>query len=188
MSTDVMLKRIPLVIGALVIASLLGALYFRSPFSYSDTTRTARESGVFTVGKPAPNFDTVDFDHMPVRLSYYFGKPIIVDFWAAWCVFCRDEMPVLERIHQQYGDEIAIIGIHRTDSGESIARGAQFAQEQGVTYPLMQDQSGALYKMATQGLSVMPVAIFIDSSGIVQEIKFGPKTEDEIYHSALILQ
>lgn len=138
------------------------------------------QGSMFTVGKPAPDFTLKDFSGNDVSLSSFYGKKaVVLDFWAAWCPFCVSEMPELQRAQEAYKDKLVMIGVHRTDSGESIATGKKFADERGVTYLLLQG-TNEIYKAATKGIQAMPVAVYIDTNGVVQEVKSGPKTESEI--------
>lgn len=151
-----------------------------APATDTQPPSTATPNATFTVGEKAPDFTSVDFDGNTIKLSDFAGKAVVIDFWAAWCPFCVEELPELEKIHQETKDDVVFLGIHRTDSGESIERGKEFADDKGVTYTLVQDPTKDIYKMATKGLDAMPTAVYIDKNGIVQEIKLGPKTEDDI--------
>lgn len=134
----------------------------------------------FELGQKAPDFTLKDFDGNDVSLSQFYGqKALVLDFWAAWCPFCVGEMPELEKAQQAYKDELVMIGVHRTDSGESIQTGKKFALEQGVTYLLLQG-TAEIYQASTKGVTGMPVAVYIDKNGAVRDIKLGPKTAEEI--------
>lgn len=134
--------------------------------------------GRFVKGQKAPIFVLETFDGQSLDLATAYGtKAVVLDFWAAWCPFCVAEMPELQKAQRQYGDDLLMIGVHRTDT-EAVSTGQRFAQERGVTYPLVKDSDGSLYR-ASGGLG-MPVAVFIDKDGIVREVKSGPKTAEEI--------
>lgn len=134
--------------------------------------------GRFVKGQRAPKVVVESFEGTQVDMSQWYGeKAVVLDFWAGWCPFCIAEMPELEKAHRKYGEDLVMVGVHRTDT-EPVSTGAKFAQERGVSYLLVKDSDGSIYR-ATGGLG-MPVAVFIDKSGIVTEIKSGPKTTEEI--------
>lgn len=173
-----------IVIIASIVVIVIGGVFIlgrqgtKAPQEVIKTKQEAVAS--FTTGEKAPDFILKDFEGKNVNLSDFYGKrAVVLDFWAAWCPFCVEEMKVLEKTQQDYKDSLIMIGVHRTDSGESIQTGLKFAQEQGVTYLLLQG-TDEIYKASTKGLKAMPVAIFIDKAGNVQDIKIGPKTEEEI--------
>ena len=69
------------------------------------------------VATEAPNFTLPDLkDDTNLRsLADYAGKPVILNFWASWCVPCREEMPALQRIYEQYNpDGLIVLGINQT--------------------------------------------------------------------------
>ena len=131
-------------------------------------------------GKLAPDFTLIDFDGNSVKLSDFKGKPVFIDFWAAWCPFCTDEMPDIEKLHKEFGDDLIILGIHRTNT-ESKEVGEAFAKEEiKVTYTLLQDKTDEVYKAFTSGISGMPVSAWLDKDGVVVKLKIGPKTTEEM--------
>lgn len=131
----------------------------------------------FQKGQRAPDVSFVDFDGGTHKLSDFAGKAVVLDFWAAWCPFCIEEMPELQKAQDKYKDKLVMIGVHRTDTEKPDA-GLRFARERGVSYLLVADTDGSLYR-AVGGFG-MPVAVFIDSNGVVREVKSGPKTVEEI--------
>jgi peroxiredoxin len=133
------------------------------------------------VGDKAPNFRLETFEGQLVELAS-IGKPVVIDFWAAWCPFCVEELPELEAVHQEFIDDIVFLGIHRSDT-ESTIKGKQFADEKGVTYDLLNDSNGDVYRVYSGGQPFMPVAYYIDEAGIIIERKLGPKAADQIRDS-----
>jgi len=107
------------------------------------------------------------------------GKAVFVDFWAGWCPFCVGEMPEIEKISQELKNELVVLGIHRTET-EDVKTGQKFADELGITYVLLKDSDGSVYKAYTAGQNLMPTAAYINREGIVVKILFGPKTESQI--------
>ncbi len=173
-----------LIIGGVVVVLVGGFVLFGRSSSGGGTGGGVQErmvvqvGGRFMKGELAPKVVAVDFDGNEVDVSENYGKKaVIIDFWAGWCPFCIAELPELQKAQDSYSDDLVIFGAHRTDT-ESISTGYEFAQDRGVTYTLLQDGDGSLYKAA--GGIGMPVAVFIDKQGIVQEVKSGPKTAEEI--------
>lgn len=149
-----------------------------SPFTPQSVAPT-QGSGASEVGQKVAEFELEDFNSQKVKVASASGKPIFIDFWAAWCPFCVDEMPEIEKIHQELGDKIIVLGIHRSET-EGIEAGAKFAKERGVTYPLLKDSTGEVYRKLTGGRNFMPYALYIDKEGKINKVKAGPKTAEEI--------
>lgn len=148
-----------------------------TPSTQTSNPSNTQVTGLFVKDQDAPDYVLTDFDGNPHKISDYKGKVVVLDFWAAWCPFCVDEMPELQKAQDENKDNVVIVGIHRTDT-ESIETGNSFAQKRGVKYLLVSDEDGKLYDAS--GSFGMPVAIYVDKKGIVREIKIGPKTADEI--------
>lgn len=91
-----------------------------------------RTSGALASGD-APPFELKTFDGETIRLSELRGKPVIVNFWASWCIPCRQEAPLLQQVWDKYrSQELVLIGVDYVDT-EDAARA--FMKEFGVTYP-----------------------------------------------------
>lgn len=167
---------------AIVLAVIIGAiLVLTKPFEakkvpFIDQTQI---SGSSEVGQKVPEFELEDFNGQKVKVASASGKPIFIDFWAAWCPFCLDEMPEIEKIHKEFGDRLAVYGIHRSET-EGIEAGSKFAKDRGVTYTLLKDSTGAVYKTLTGGRNFMPYALYIDKEGKIVKTKAGPKTAEEM--------
>ncbi|MGQ0602208.1 MAG: TlpA disulfide reductase family protein, partial [Anaerolineales bacterium] len=81
----------------------------------------------------APDFALTTFDGETLRLSDLRGQVVVINIWASWCVPCRDEAPVLERVWREYRDrDVVFLGVDYADT-EREARA--FIAEFGLTYP-----------------------------------------------------
>src|SRR5262245_59711224 len=75
-------------------------------------TTTVQVPNESKIGQKAPDFTLPDLDGKPVSLSHYQGKVVVLDFWATWCAPCREELPIFQDLHEQYGSKgFEIVGI-----------------------------------------------------------------------------
>jgi cytochrome c biogenesis protein CcmG/thiol:disulfide interchange protein DsbE len=107
-------------------------------------------------------------------VSDYRGRWVLVNFWASWCVPCREEAPALERFQQRHGDGgFTILGI---DSRDLTGDGRAFVRRYGLTYPQLRDGDGDLaHEFGTTGV---PENYLIDPQGKVRLLVRGPITEE----------
>jgi len=115
---------------ALVGAALLGLMLV--PLARADPDGS---TGTL-VGRPAPALDAVDLAGRRWSLADGDGRLVWVNYWATWCPPCRTEMPMMQRLHERYGDRLLIIGV---DFGEDRETVADFVQRYGITYPILLD-------------------------------------------------
>lgn len=81
----------------------------------------------------APQFEIKTFDGQTLRLADLKGKPVVLNFWASWCVPCRDEAPALQAMWEKYKDQgLIVIGVDYVDTEPEAKK---FLQDFGVTYP-----------------------------------------------------
>lgn len=171
-----------LALGAVFVLIILGFFLFRAGNGSNQSTGGSPASTATTTvaeGNLAPDFSLEAFDGQTVSLTSQKEKAVFVDFWAAWCPFCIDEMPEIEKIAQEFKDDLVVLGIHRTET-ENVKTGEKFAQERGVTYSLLKDTDGSVYKAYTQGRNFMPAAAFINKEGKVVKFLYGPKTDQQM--------
>lgn len=116
-------------------------------------------------------------------LSDYKGKVIFLNFWATWCGPCRNEMPDIQKLYEEYsaqgGDaEVVILGIAGPEIGQEGSSGdiAGFMEENGYTYPVLMDESGEMFDQ--YGISAFPTTFMIDRDGNVYGYVPGQMTED----------
>lgn len=92
--------------------------------------------------------------------------PMIINFWQYVCPPCRDEMPLIEDFHQQYGDQVQVVGVDYMDFQESLA--GELADSSGVTYPLVADPGGDLNGAGgIPAIRALPFWLVIDENGDV---------------------
>jgi cytochrome c biogenesis protein CcmG, thiol:disulfide interchange protein DsbE len=120
----------------------------------------------------------------PVRLAKLQGKPVVLNFWASWCIACITELPNFEKVWKSFNGRVTIVGMDVTGlQGETKGAGLTFARRAGVTYRLAYDPSGLLYAHFSPSRTrpIMPITVYVDGRGIVKERHFGgPLSEKEL--------
>lgn len=99
-----------------------------------------------------------------VDLSALRG-PLVINLWASWCTSCRKEMPVLQDFHEQYADEVPLIGIDWQDVQPEAA--LELVADSGVTYPLLADPAGEWGVIDGMPVRGLPGIVLIDAAGNV---------------------
>ncbi len=116
-------------------------------------------------------------EHLPsaagetFNLENFKGRPLVLNFWASWCVACREEAVELEKFWLKHNSAVAVVGIAIQDDKESAKK---FAAYFGKTYILGLDVDG---KAAIDyGVSGVPETFLIDRNGIIRHKEIGPVT------------
>ena len=134
------------------------------------------------VGRNAPDFVLRDLDGVKIMLSGLRGKPVVLNFWATWCGYCVDEMPLLQEIHDtRAGEGLVILAIN---SGETETQAKEFMRTNGYSFTVLLDRYQDVvpfYKV--RGL---PTTFFIDKEGVIQDIRVGAFTSREQIDNYLI--
>ena len=122
------------------------------------------------VGRTAPEFTLRPLDGgAPVTLASLRGRPLVLNFWATWCVPCFEEHPVLVSTARRLGDRVRFVGVIYEDSEEQV-RG--FLARQGSAYPSLMDP-GSRTAIAF-GVFGVPETYFIDAEGRIAAKHIGP--------------
>ncbi len=143
-----------------------------------DPTAACSPRGIVSVGESIPSecaFELVEGGFF--RLADLAGKPAVINFWAAWCTFCIDEMPVFQKVYASLAGRVEFVGADLLGvQGETKGAAETFGRSTGVTYPLIYDEGGLLYAHFSARL-IMPVTVFVRADGIVAFRQFGPMSE-----------
>ncbi len=145
-----------------------------------------------TVGTVAPEFEVNDLDGGLARLSDHKGEVVLVNIWATWCLPCRIEMPSMEHLYQEIGEdgfEIMAVSIDaelgRFDLAGRPGGDIQvFADSLGLTFPMLHDPSGGIERLyRTTGV---PETFLIGRDGIIYKKVAGGTEWDAPQHKELI--
>lgn len=136
----------------------------------AETLSTAPEAGAL-----APNFRLETVGGEVLELSDLRGTPIFLNFWATWCFFCLTEMPAMQVVADEYGDQVVVMGVNAGDSPEDART---YASNFDIRYTLALDTQLEI----TEAYSVrqMPTSVFIDEHGVIADVIYGVLVPDQM--------
>lgn len=121
------------------------------------------------IGRPAPTFRLVSLDGTTVDLAALRGRPVVLNFWASWCIPCRDEAPLLRAAQERYQPNLAFLGVVYQDSAASAQA---FVDRYGIAYPSLLDPDGRT--ALDYGVYGIPETYFIAADGTIRAKQIGP--------------
>lgn len=149
--------------GASILYRHLGQSLTPKQFTAQKPSQT-QEKGKDDSKTQAPDFIVYDAEGNEVRLSDFFGKPIVLNFWASWCGPCQMEMPEFHEKYLELGDNIHFLMVNTTDGlRETVDTASAFIAENAYTFPVLYDaKSDAASAYSAYSL---PTTFFIDAEG-----------------------
>ncbi|OLD10251.1 MAG: hypothetical protein AUJ06_02395 [Chloroflexi bacterium 13_1_40CM_3_70_6] len=154
-----------IIIGAIAVASLAALLWPALPFNRQFAGPT---------GANAPDFEYNAPGGSVLRLSDHRGRVVVVNFWATWCLPCRQEMPALQRVASGESDVVFL----EVDLQESGDRARSFMDQLGLDRlrPIL-DTDGATTRRF--GVLTLPSTFFVDRGGVIRHLELGGPLSDE---------
>jgi len=142
---------------------------------------TATASGKMpAVGAPAPDFTLRSSTGKNLKLSEYRGRVVMINFWATWCAPCREELPHLNRLYQQYRRAgFVLLGVNIDDNPKSAQAMATHVK---LAFPVLFDTGKQVSKR--YDVDAMPSTLIIDRDGKVQYVHRGYRTGTEKEYEA----
>ena len=111
----------------------------------------------------APDFTVLDSEGNEVQLSDYVGKPIVLNFWATWCYYCKEEMPDFDKAYEAY-PEVQFLMVNATDGVQETMESAQeYIQQEGFQFDVFYDTQ--LEAVNAYYVTGFPATYFIDAQG-----------------------
>ena len=149
-------KRVVNPLVALVLVTVLACLAFPAD---------GAERVMLKIGDPPPKFSLQDTNGSTVTAPADFvGNTVVVHFWADWCPYCLEEMPVLDKLFQQYKNQG--LKVYAINVGQGIDAARSYVSKVKITYPVLLDTDGKTAK--SYGVLGLPRTFFIDRKGNIK--------------------
>lgn len=129
-------------------------------------------------GNAAPDFELTTLDGEQMSLSSLQGKKVILNFWATWCPPCRSEMPDMQKIQEDYSDEVVIAAVNLTSSEKNVETVKNFVEELELSFPVLLDEKGKINNQYE--VMSYPTSYIIDENGIIGTKFVGAMTYEQM--------
>lgn len=158
--------------GETVSADVIGNSAGNSAGTSADTSAETGEE----IDYSAPDFTVYDADGNAAKLSDFFGKPLVVNFWASWCGPCKSEMPYFDKAAAER-DDVTILMVNLTDGQrDTVESVTKFAADEGYTFPLWFDTE--LSAANAYYVYSIPMTVFIAADGTLADYHTGAMSEE----------
>ena len=135
--------------------------------------------GVFSQlrpGQPAPDFELPTPDGRPVSLRDFRGRPVVVNFWATWCVPCVVEVPLLDAAQRDHADKgLVVLGVNAGERADVVVR---FIDRHDLKYEVLLDAGSWVARR--YGVIDWPTTLWIDGDGVLRAADYGRIDADRI--------
>lgn len=134
------------------------------------------------VGDLAPDFTLRNVNGREVSLSVLRGRPVIINFWASWCTYCRVEMPELDALYKDESARqgVVVLAVDTLDSDRLSAEA--FILSKGFSFTILWDENG---RIANQyDVRALPISFFVDREGIIRASHPGAMSREDMREKA----
>lgn len=158
-------------LAALLVATLLGAALLVG--CTGTPGGSAKPAGNAAPGDPAPTLAGTSLDGAALDIKAFRGRPVVVNFWASWCIPCRDEFPLFrDELGLHHADGLAVIGVVFNDD-DAAAR--SFLSKFGATWPSLTDPAST--HASDWRVVAPPQTYFIGRDGVIRSRQIGEVTK-----------
>lgn len=174
-----------IIIAVLLVGILAGAMFLYNKYSdeyipdnqveqediTNNETPDEQTTDVEENLSPAPDFIVTDYEGNEVKLSDFKGKPVVVNFWASWCYYCKLHMPDFNEAYKQYPD-VQFLMVNATGSnGETVETAKAYIEQEEYEFDVVFDAERNA--CTTYGISSYPQTFFIDKDGNISSHRVG---------------
>jgi cytochrome c biogenesis protein CcmG, thiol:disulfide interchange protein DsbE len=157
---------------AVLVAIVLALVVFNQIRRGSSGALGALDRRAPALDQPAPNFALQSPDGRTVKLSDLRGQVVLVNFWATWCIPCRDELPAIQQVYSEQKDQgFTVLEVNEQETPKAIE---EFAATIGAMPPIVLDRDGSV--MQQYQLKGLPDTFVVDRQGVVRGLSYGPVT------------
>ena len=127
----------------------------------------------------AKDFIVYDDNNKEVKLSDFKGKPVVINFWASWCIYCTEEMPDFHEVYLEEKENIVFMMVNATDgSGETKETAKEYMEEEGYEFNIYYDIN--LLAINTYNITGYPTTVFVDKDGYITKTHIGKITKNTL--------
>lgn len=99
----------------------------------------------------------------------------IINLWALWCAPCREELPRLQTVSEQYSEELSVVGVN---IGDDFGKTTEYISEAGLTFPMFWDETGEL--LTALKIPSVPATLAVNANGEITWFHLGALSEQEL--------
>lgn len=173
-----MKKSVVWIVAVLLFAALIvgaSVLYGKLSDEYKNDDTAENTSAVpgetTAAANAAPDFTVQDLDGNEVKLSDFKGTPVVINFWATWCYYCKEEMPDFNEAYKNH-PEVKFLMINATDGvQETVETAKAYVEKEGFDFDIFFDTNSDAVK--AYNISGFPSTFFIDADGNLTAQRIG---------------
>ncbi|MDQ0229930.1 redoxin domain-containing protein [Metabacillus malikii] len=143
---------------------------------YTSFTPNTKEG--ITKGNAAPNIELKTLDGKEMSLETLKGKKVLLNFWATWCPPCRAEMPDMQKLQDNFGEEVVVAAVNFTSSEPNKDSVKKFVDELALTIPILMDEKGKVNSQYE--VLQYPTSYILDENGIITEKYVGALSYEQM--------
>lgn len=115
-------------------------------------------------------------DGKTLKFSDLQGRIVLINYWAEWCKPCRKEIPELNTLQQQYGDQVQVLGVNFDGiQGDALIKQTN---NLGIEFPIL--TTDPRHQFSVEASGVLPETLVINHQGVYEKVLLGPQTLEQL--------